>query len=724
MADEGIKRLIELGVNASPAIAELQKLNKATQEQTASLDSLQAGMASMVKGATDLFQAISVKDIAQWFVEGVHQMIEAMDQLGKAAQVAGVGVVKLQELQYGLKLGAGLDSGEATAALTRFGDKLADIGNKTSDTSRVLREMGVTVNDSVDQALSKIADKFANAPDGINKTAIATELFGRNLAVKLIPYLNSGSQGIDDMTKELHQLGGVFDDDVTKQAAEFDDNLTKLAQHTKSLGVSITKDLLPALVELSGKFVQAAKDGNVWQTAMARYWDNVQDLWTKGGRAVGIGNRETNQEIRESNQRLAEYAEKMKGYSQQVDKMKTAVDLPPAHIEKIKAAGKAAAQAKSDFEQWMDAMLKIQTATDDSGAKIDWLTTHLAALAKAGDTSSEVWKKWNAELLKLRPDALASELLKLADAAKKLDEATSDKMLKGLEAQLAALEAAGPAAGSAVKLLHDQILKIRADGGDAVASVTIELEKMRIETQKNAEAEAQWFNLLAEGKVTAQEFADGVSKHLKTAQDAIKKTKEDTFDLAKAISDASAKFVTNFVDNLIDGFGAVHQKFSDMVADMLKQLAKLIAQQEIAAAFKSVQDSGGWGSLLSGLTHAKGAAWSAPGVQAMATGGILTSPTFFASGGRLAVAGEAGPEAVVPLQRGASGNLGVGAAPVTVNVHNNADTTVSTASRSNDDGSRQIDIYIEQKVKKMLNDGTMDKTMRSTYGVSRQPAMG
>ena len=35
-----------------------------------------------------------------------------------------------------------------------------------------------------------------------------------------------------------------------------------------------------------------------------------------------------------------------------------------------------------------------------------------------------------------------------------------------------------------------------------------------------------------------------------------------------------------------------------------------------------------------------------------------------------------------------------------------------------------IDILITQKVKAMMNDGTMDKTMRTTYGLTRQPAAG
>ncbi|MFZ2101983.1 MAG: phage tail tape measure protein [Oricola sp.] len=62
------------------------------------------------------------------------------------------------------------------------------------------------------------------------------------------------------------------------------------------------------------------------------------------------------------------------------------------------------------------------------------------------------------------------------------------------------------------------------------------------------------------------------------------------------------------------------------------------------------------------------------GANAMfAGGGVLASPAYFPlSGGRTGLAGEAGPEAILPLRRGADGTLGVatdgGGAPVSIHV--------------------------------------------------------
>ncbi len=59
--------------------------------------------------------------------------------------------------------------------------------------------------------------------------------------------------------------------------------------------------------------------------------------------------------------------------------------------------------------------------------------------------------------------------------------------------------------------------------------------------------------------------------------------------------------------------------------------------------------------------------------------------------------GEAGPEAVMPLKRLASGKLGVAASPagVTVNVINNAGAQVSTQERQEPGGGLTLDVLID-----------------------------
>ncbi|GAA4522032.1 phage tail tape measure protein [Chelativorans composti] len=50
------------------------------------------------------------------------------------------------------------------------------------------------------------------------------------------------------------------------------------------------------------------------------------------------------------------------------------------------------------------------------------------------------------------------------------------------------------------------------------------------------------------------------------------------------------------------------------------------------------------------------------GVVPFAAGGVVSSPTYFPAGRNIGLMGEAGPEAILPLQRTADGRLGVAAA--------------------------------------------------------------
>jgi lambda family phage tail tape measure protein len=67
-------------------------------------------------------------------------------------------------------------------------------------------------------------------------------------------------------------------------------------------------------------------------------------------------------------------------------------------------------------------------------------------------------------------------------------------------------------------------------------------------------------------------------------------------------------------------------------------------------------------SLASGITPvALGGAFSGGSIIPFARGGVVSRPTMFPMANGAGLMGEAGPEAVMPLRRGADGKLGVAA---------------------------------------------------------------
>ena len=103
----------------------------------------------------------------------------------------------------------------------------------------------------------------------------------------------------------------------------------------------------------------------------------------------------------------------------------------------------------------------------------------------------------------------------------------------------------------------------------------------------------------------------------------------------------------------------------DKMSDVLKGLAQSLADTVYGIAMKPVE--GAISGAIGGLFGAMGV----PSVQAFAKGGTFASgrvgdvvgqATGFAMRGGAGLMGEAGPEAIMPLQRGPDGKLGVAAA--------------------------------------------------------------
>lgn len=135
----------------------------------------------------------------------------------------------------------------------------------TVSTANVFNRFGIDVHGadgkllSADQIILKVADRFKSMPDGVEKTALAMQLFGSQ-GQSMIPMLNQGSTGIQKLGKDAEKLGLVFKDVEALQAYTM---ATKQYDATmKSLQLQLGTAVLPVLTAFSKAITNVLKTFN------------------------------------------------------------------------------------------------------------------------------------------------------------------------------------------------------------------------------------------------------------------------------------------------------------------------------------------------------------------------------------------------------------------------------------------------------------------------------
>lgn len=207
----------------------------------------------------------SVEKLAESFIEMSRHTLEYADRINKASQETGIAAEKLSALAYAADL-SDVSFETMVQGLGRMSKSMAGLTSESKEQQSVFGRLGVNVREAggqlrpMEQVLGDIAEKFKNSKDGAGKMAASMEIFGKAAGPGLIPWLNQGRAGIHDLMLEAERFGVVISTDTARRAEEFNDNMKRLTSISQGLANELMADLLPALVQLSGDFVNAKRD--------------------------------------------------------------------------------------------------------------------------------------------------------------------------------------------------------------------------------------------------------------------------------------------------------------------------------------------------------------------------------------------------------------------------------------------------------------------------------
>jgi phage-related minor tail protein len=137
----------------------------------------------------------------------------------------------------------------------------------------------------------------------------------------------------------------------------------------------------------------------------------------------------------------------------------------------------------------------------------------------------------------------------------------------------------------------------------------------------------------------------------------------NTVDQARASTNALGVSATQFASAISKAF-AQATTGGKQFDDVLKSLMLKLSNMAVLNAFKPLAKdlAGGLQGIFNGVFggDSNGSSGSGQVLTAFASGGVIGAPTYFPlAGGGLGLAGEAGPEAIMPLTRGPDGRLGI-----------------------------------------------------------------
>ncbi len=217
------------------------------------------------------------------------------------------------------------------------------------------------------------------------------------------------------------------------------------------------------------------------------------------------------------------------------------------------------------------------------------------------------------------------------------------------------------------------------------------------ETKKQLDKDKKVFKQIFEGEENADEsyfkkgtndaaeFGTQLDKTFGTQmKDKLGKFKDSIKSVGESLSDIAVNSLKKLEDQLVQFVTKGTFEFRKLADSIIEEFARIAIQQTIISPLT------GW---FESIFSAKGNAFSnGQHLTEYAKGGVINSPHFkYMANGGIAVAGEGmGSEAILPLKRGADGNLGVmsqGGGGNVVNVSVNAE---NSSVQGDNEKSRQL----------------------------------
>lgn len=691
---------------------------------------------------------------AQGLAEQINELSLRLTEVDKDTEGAGLA---LKQIGLDYKDLAKLSAEDAFRKVSEALAGVEDSGKKTAAAMAIIGDEGqkflpiMNAIGSAGEMQASITTEQARAAaeykDNLAALGVAGDAWTQTIFGGMIPALNDTYKALTDviggtggMTEEAAKLArdGTISDWArtgVKALSYLLDAVAVVVRAFKAVGTTIGADLaiaseafstLGAAAEkaLEGDFAGAldtVKGGMARVSTISREADaDLNQLWSE--KTLGAKLRERMDEIKEINKATAAVGKTAKKNLGNFSLIKKEEDK----------------DAKKALDEYEKLITRIRTKTEADKLELE-----------GGEKLSGA-QKMSLEIM----TQLRDGRLKLTDEQKKnvtqyLEELnTVDKRLQQAEKEKQHISETANENRQAAEAQREKINSIREEIREQQLATeewglsTRALEELKRSRQLDKAAELERRAAAMEGldshsemvgmwREEAQAVRDLVAEQDKLAQkklaqradpmngfqDGLTEWAEQAADTAGQVKDAITGALDGAADALTDFVMTGKLNFKDFARSVISDLIKIIVKQQMVNALAGSAGGGGGGigggivsAIGSFLGFAKGGAFEG-GRHLFATGGIVNTatPFRFAQGGKMqnGLMGEAGPEAIMPLERGPNGKLGVrasggGGGDVTIgSIVIQSDGNTSTGNATGDSAA-QLGRLIGAKVKEVI----------------------
>lgn len=263
--------------NLNGELGKYKDMLKQTNEQqkklsTEAFEKLASGFAkasaAIVAGATAIYASVA-------------KASDSINTINQQASKAGMSIESYQKLSYAFAQ-VGSSAETFTQSISKVNQVLGNVAlGKTSSYSKVFKQLGIDMKEfsklSTTDAFDAIIDALGKVEDKAKRTGYAASIFGSELATKLDPIIQAGSDSLKKWGDEA-----VVVSTATANLAQQNANLR---EKIKNLGLTAIASLIPTVNSVLENMAKVMADKIV--PAMKQIGDWINNLSTPIKNAIG-----------------------------------------------------------------------------------------------------------------------------------------------------------------------------------------------------------------------------------------------------------------------------------------------------------------------------------------------------------------------------------------------------------------------------------------------------